>query len=70
MSNPFHWDHVVLNLPGSRGYRADLSWVMKIKADGFLAAEIFVYVDDGRVVAYSPDLAWRAARTYGPAAQG
>ena len=70
MSNPFHWDHVELNLPGSRGYRADLPWVMKIRADGFLAAEIFVYVNDGRVVAYSPDLAWRAARTYGPAAQG
>jgi hypothetical protein len=70
LSNPFHWDHVELNLPGSRGYRADLPWVMKIRADGFLAAEIFVYVNDGRVVAYSPDLAWRAARTYGPAAQG
>jgi hypothetical protein len=35
-----------------------------IRADGFLAAEIFVYVNDGRVVAYSPDLAWRAARAY------
>ena len=64
LSNPFHWDHVELNLPRSRGYRADLPWVMKIRADGFLAAEIFVYVDDGRVVAYSPDLAWRAARAY------
>jgi hypothetical protein len=64
LSNPFHWDHVELNLPGSRGYRADLPWVMKIRADGFLAAEIFVYVDDGRVVAFLPDLAWRAARAY------
>ena len=70
LSNPFHWDHVELNLPRSRGYRADLPWVMKIRADGFLAAEIFVYVNNGRVVAYSPDLAWRAACTYGPAAQG
>jgi hypothetical protein len=43
---------------------------MKIRADGFLAAEIFVYVNDGRMVAYSPDLAWRAACTYGPAVQG
>ncbi len=54
----------MLNLPGSRGYRADLPWVMKIRADGFLAAEIFVYVDNGRVVANSPDLAWRAAWAY------
>jgi len=64
LSNTFHWDHVELNLPGSCGYRADLPWVMKIRADGFLAAEIFVYVDDGRVVAHSLDLAWRAARAY------
>jgi len=64
LSNPFHWDHVVLNLPGSHGYRADLPWVRKIRAEGFLAAEIFVYVNDGRVVAHSPDLPWRAARAY------
>jgi hypothetical protein len=29
-ANPFHWDRVVLNLPGAKGYRADLPWVMKI----------------------------------------
>jgi hypothetical protein len=39
---------VVFNLPGSKGYRADLPWVMKIRWDGELAAEVFVYVDDGR----------------------
>ena len=59
MGLPFHWDHVELNL-----YRADLPWVMKIRSGGFLAAEIFVYVDDGRMVAFSPDLAWRAACAY------
>ena len=26
-SNPFHWEKVVFNLPGSKGYRADLPWV-------------------------------------------
>jgi hypothetical protein len=24
VSNPFHWDHVEFNLPGSKGYRSDL----------------------------------------------
>ena len=62
--NPFHWDHVRLNLPGGRGYRSDLPWVMKIRADGLLAAEIFVYVDDGRAVVHLADLTWRAARAY------
>jgi hypothetical protein len=37
---------------------------MKIRVDGFLAAKIFVYVDDARVVACSAELAWRAARAY------
>ncbi|KAL3786657.1 hypothetical protein ACHAW5_001375 [Stephanodiscus triporus] len=64
LANPFHWDHVQLNLPGSPGYRADLPWVMKIRADGTIAAEIFVYVDDGRAVGHSAELAWQAARRY------
>ena len=63
-ANPFHWDHVRLNLPGSPGYRADLPWVMKIRLDGNIAAEIFVYVDDGRAVGHSAELTWRAARCY------
>jgi hypothetical protein len=44
-SNLFHWNRVEFNLPGSRGYRSDLPWVMKIREDGHLAVEIFVYVD-------------------------
>jgi hypothetical protein len=42
LANPFHWDQVVFNLPGSKGYRANLPWVMKIRWDGKLAAEVFV----------------------------
>jgi hypothetical protein len=64
LSNPFHWDRVKFNLPGSKGYRSDLPWVMKIRADGHLAAEIFVYVDDGRPTGHSPRLTWAAERAY------
>ena len=63
--NPFHWDRVVFNLPGSKGYRADLPWVMKIRWDGGLAAEVFVYVDDGRPTGPTEFLAWQAGRAYG-----
>ncbi len=63
-ANPFHWNHVEFNLPGSKGYRSDLPWVMKIRVDGFLAAKIFMYVDDGCVVACSAELAWHAAWAY------
>jgi hypothetical protein len=64
LDNPYHWDRVEFNLPGSKGYRSDLPWVMKIRADGHLAAEIFVYVDDGRAIGHSPQITWAAARAY------
>jgi hypothetical protein len=38
---------------------------MRIREDKHLAAEIFVYVDDGRPTGYCRDLTWRAARAYG-----
>jgi hypothetical protein len=49
-SNPFHWEKVIFNLPGSKGYRANLPWVFKLRWDGKLGAEVFVYVDDGRAI--------------------
>jgi hypothetical protein len=55
----------MFNLPGSKGYRSDLPWVMKLRKDGHLAAEIFVYVDDGRTTGHSRDLTWKTARAYG-----
>ncbi len=64
-TNPFHWEKVVMNLPGSAGYSANLPWVMKVRWDGELAAEVFVYVDDGRPTGPTEYLAWQAARAYG-----
>jgi hypothetical protein len=60
LDNPFHWEKVVFNLPGSKGYQADLPWVMKIRSDGELAAEVFVYVDDGRAI--GPTFFWHGKR--------
>jgi hypothetical protein len=45
-TNPFHWEKVEMNLPGSTGYRANFPWVMKVRWDRELAAEVFVYMDD------------------------
>jgi len=56
--NPFAWEQVVLNLPGSESYDPSLPWVMKIRSDGHLACEVFVYVDDGRITGWSPDPDW------------
>ena len=41
-TNPYHWARVEFNLPGSKGYRSDLPWIMKLREDGHLAVEIFV----------------------------
>ncbi len=59
-ANPFHWDRVVMNLPGSKGYWSDLPWVVKIWWDGELAAKVFVYVDDGRGTGPNEFLLWQA----------
>jgi hypothetical protein len=53
LSNPCHWDRVEFNIPGSKGYRPDLPWVMRIRADGHMAAEIFVHMDDGHPTGHS-----------------
>jgi hypothetical protein len=65
LSNPFHWDRVEFNLPGSKGYRSDLPWVMKIRCDGHLATEVYVYVNDGWVTGHSAEQTALGARAYG-----
>ena len=65
LANHFHWDRVVFNLPGSKGYRSNLLWLMNIRWDGQLAAEVFVYFDDGRPTGPTEFLTWQAWRAYG-----
>eukprot|EP00985_Skeletonema_marinoi_P005574 scaffold2427_cov153-Skeletonema_marinoi.AAC.3 len=52
-TNPFQWDAVLLNLPGDEGYDPSLPWVMKVRKDGHLACEVYIYVDDGRFTGWS-----------------
>jgi hypothetical protein len=63
-TNPFHWERVVMNLPGSTGYQAGLPWVMKVRWDSRLAAKVFVYVDDGQPTGPTEFLTWQAGRIY------
>jgi hypothetical protein len=65
LANPFHWDKVVFNLPRAKGYWANLPWVLKIRWDGKLAAEVFVYVDDGRLTGITEVPTWQAGQAYG-----
>lgn len=47
--NPFHFDPVHLNLPGSEGYQPALPWVSKINSStNRLAGDLKSYVNDKR----------------------
>ena len=51
--NPFQFIHVKLNLPGDKSYKPKISWVMKVRSDGHLVSEVFIYVDAGHIIAHS-----------------
>ena len=61
-TNPFAWVTVRLNLPGSAYYDPSLPWVSKVRRDGQIACDMYVYVDDGRVTGPTRLLTWRAVR--------
>ena len=63
--NPFQWESVWLNLPGSKGYDPCVSWISKLRADGRVACNLFTFVDDKRVTAGpDEDLTWQASHTW------
>jgi hypothetical protein len=61
--NIFHFDIVVLNLPGMATYCPSKPWVFKYRSvDGKIAADFFVYVDDVRVTGFSMETCWQCTR--------
>ena len=59
--NPFQWETVKLNLPGSEGYDPCVSWISKRRKDGRVACDVFTFVDDKRVTGPDEVLAWQAS---------
>ena len=53
--NSFQWKSVQLNLLGP-GYDPSLTWVSKLRQDGYIACNLFTFVDDERIVAPTEDL--------------
>ena len=62
--NPFHLEEIVLNLPGSSSYDPTLPWVFKVRYDGHLRCEIYVYVDDRKVTGWCKAACWSAASRF------
>ncbi len=63
-ANPFQWETVVLNLPGNKDYDPTLPWVMKVRQDGHLACEVYIYVDDGRFTGWCKMECWKAVQKF------
>jgi hypothetical protein len=64
ISNPFHWEKVVLNPPGP-GYVPTKPWVYKVRMDSSMASDMFTFVDDERVTGATEELTWQASHTVG-----
>jgi len=61
-NNPFQWAEVTLNLPGSKTYDPSKPWVYKVRLDGKIACDIFIYVDDLRPTGPTEETCRAAAR--------
>lgn len=60
--NPFYWDKIILNLPGSTNYDPSKPRVMKWNSlTNSIAADVIVYVDDLRIQGRDVETAWRLA---------
>ncbi len=42
----FQWHSILLNLPGTKGYKPLLAWISKRRKDGSLASDFVCFVDD------------------------
>ena len=62
--NPFQWSHAKMNLPVDESYISKLLSVMKVRSDGHLASEVFIYVDDSRIIAHPKLVCWQAAKNF------
>mmetsp|Transcript_17572 Transcript_17572/g.49639 ORF Transcript_17572/g.49639 Transcript_17572/m.49639 type:complete len:1287 (+) Transcript_17572:10428-14288(+) len=61
-TNIFRWHSVVLNLPGSKDYDPSLPWVAKVRMEGTLASDFYIYVDDVRTTGISNHECWEASQ--------
>ena len=61
-SNPYHWEAVVLNLPGSAVYDPTMPWVYRVRyEDGkpVMASDHVTFVDDVRGMGSGEEACWK-----------
>ena len=47
--NAFQYNYVMLNLPGTEGYKPSVAWISKRRTDGSLASDFVCFEDDQRI---------------------
>ena len=62
--NPFQWSHAKMNLPGDEYYTPKIPWAMKVRSDGHLASQVFIYVDDGCIISHSELVCWQVEKGF------
>ena len=60
-NNVFRWSKVVFNLPGSSSYNPSLPRVYRIRIEGDIAGDLFIYIDDLRVTCPTAVETWQGA---------
>ncbi len=54
--NPFHWESIMTNLPGTAEYSLAHSWISKRQSDNLLTSDFICFVDDQRIMTQSQEL--------------
>ena len=64
-NNVFRWEKAILNLPGMGKYQPGKPWLYRVRKDGTMAADLFIYIDDLRPTGPSKKECWDAAHQVG-----
>ena len=59
--NVYRWNIVILNLPGSKDYDPSKPKVYRVRKDGTMAADLFIYIDDLRNTGPTEEECWGGA---------
>ena len=60
-NNVFRWSKVIFNLPGSKSYNPSLPRVYRVRVEGTVAGDLFIYIDDLRVTCPTKEECWEGA---------
>ena len=61
---PFSWNTVRLDLPSGESYTSSDPLVSKVRKDGNVASELFIYVDDVRSLGWCDWDCWNTTRCF------